>query len=88
MNLTKEENQVLTLLDDVPVKFFEDYAQKFVNLTKEKIKIIISKFMALEMIEVTEIPEKGPYYFQRRDKITSEMLDDDLRFKIDSGGFA
>ena len=86
MKLTQKEKQVLTLLDDAKVEGFEEWVQKFIDLPKDEIQKIVNKFKDLELIEIISLSDKKDlWYFHDRRKIKPDMLDDDLRYKIDYG---
>jgi len=86
MKLTQKEKQVLTLLDDAKVEDFEEWVQKFIDLSKSEIQKIVNKFKDLELIEIISLSnEKDLWYFHDRRKVKPDMLDDDLRYKRDYG---
>ena len=84
MKLTQEEKQVLTLLNEVRVDGFEEWAQKFINLPKEKLQKIIKKLKALELVDIISLHD-GEVLLYVHGKINPDMLDDDLRLKVDFG---
>jgi hypothetical protein len=86
MELTQNEKKILTLLDETQVKGFEEFAQKFISLSKNKIQEIVNKFKDLKLIDIISLSEKkNLFYFHNRLKVKPDMLDDDLRYKIDYG---
>ena len=86
MKLTQKEKQILTLLDDAKVEGFEERAQKFIDLPKDKIQKIVNKFKDLKLIEIISLSNKKDlWYFHDRRKIKPDILDDDLRYKLDYG---
>ena len=86
MKLNQKEKQVLTLLDDVKVEGFEEFVQKFINLSKSEIQKIVNKFKELQLIQIITLSdEKDLWYFIDRRKVKQDMLDDDLRYRRDYG---
>ncbi len=58
MNLTKDEKKVLSLLNDEPAEGFENFAQAYINISKQKIKKIIEKLKKLGLVEIISLKNK------------------------------
>lgn len=85
VKLTKNEKQVLTLLDDTKVDGFEEWAQKYINLPKDRMKKIVEKLKNLELIEIISLADEKDLWYFHTGKVNKEMIDDDLRYKRNYG---
>jgi len=85
MKLTQKEKQVLTLLDDAKVEGFEEFVQKFIDLSKAEIQKMVNKFKDLELIEIISLSNDKDLWYFHTGKVNKGMLDDDLRYKRDYG---
>jgi len=82
MELTKKEKQILTLIDDSKVYNFIELAQKHVKISKEEIEKIVEKFLKLKLINKVELKKGEFWYFHDKSKVTKDMRDDDLYYKL------
>ena len=85
MDLTKEEKQILTLLNDTPVKDFLDYAQGYINLKRGNIKRIVDKFLNWRFIEILKLKNKNDLWYFHTDKVKEDMIDTSLDYRLKFG---
>ena len=88
-NLTKEEKQVLSVLNDIFVDESVNLIKKIVNLPKPIIEDMIKKFTKEGLIEIVKIPQgdADKDWYVYTSKVNEDMLDDDIRYKRHWGVF-
>ncbi|MGV8086744.1 MAG: hypothetical protein ACP5N1_03880 [Candidatus Woesearchaeota archaeon] len=83
--LTKEEKQVLTLLDDAKVDDFEKWAQLFIKIPITRIKKAVQKFKKLDLINTMALRDKNDLWYFHTGKVTEDMIDENTKYKRDYG---
>lgn len=87
MELTKQEKQILSALDDIPTDDVFRIVNKFTKLPEPIIKDTVKKFLKEGFIEIISIPQadkERDWYFHTS-KVMDDMLDDDIRYKMHWG---
>jgi len=90
MALSKKEKDILTLMDSSFVNGFLEFAQKFVEYTKEDIGKISKKLIKKGYVKIITIPQgnsKIKWHFHT-EKVKPEMLNDNIRYEKDYGKFS
>ena len=85
--MTKEEKEVLTLLYDSPTNDYVEYVKRYVDYPKSLIEDLVTGFLREKLIQKVKIPQgdKDTEWFYYTNKVTRDMLDDDMRYKRDRG---
>ena len=82
MKQSKNEKQVLTIVNDTDVKRFMNLAQKYIDLSKKEIEKIIKKLLKLKIIYILPLRnEKDLWYFHTK-HIPKEELDEELYCRV------
>jgi hypothetical protein len=71
-----EDKQVLTLLNEAHVKDFVHYATRYVDLSPDRIRAIVDRFLKEGYVEILEDNDELHYFHTR--KVTPDMLDEHL----------
>jgi hypothetical protein len=87
MGMTKEEKQILTLLDDSPVDNYVEFIKRIVDFPESIIKDLAGRFLKEGLIKKIRIPQgdEEREWFFFTEKVTKDMIDDDVRYKRDMG---
>ena len=87
MGMTKEEKQILTLLDDSPVDNYVEFIKRIIDYPESIIKDLAGRFLKEGLIKKIKIPQgdEEREWFFFTEKVTKDMIDDDIRYKRDMG---
>jgi len=87
MELSKQEKQILSALDDIPADDVFRIVNKFTKLSEPIINDTTEKFLKEGFIEKISIPQadtERDWYFHTS-KVMDNMLDDNIRYKMHWG---
>tara|TARA_Y100000310_G_scaffold239123_1_gene242681 strand:- start:10746 stop:11579 length:834 start_codon:yes stop_codon:yes gene_type:complete len=87
MGMTKKEKQILTLLDDSRVNNYIEFIKKITDYPEPIIKDLAERFLKEGLIKKIKIPngDEEVEWFFFTEKVTEDMIDDDVRYKRDMG---
>lgn len=81
MKLSKEDKEILTLMDGVLANNFLKFAKKFVKYPAKEISSAASRLLKEGLVEIVPIEDRNFYYHTK--KVKPEMLNDYIRYKKD-----
>lgn len=89
MKLNQLDKDILSILDDNTIESIMVFAKNRLSATEKDVKQVIDKLLSLKLVEIVNLPgpkenEKIEVLF-RTNKVTSDMLNDNLRYESDTG---
>ncbi|MFW5746851.1 MAG: hypothetical protein ACOCWQ_04875 [Nanoarchaeota archaeon] len=83
MQLTDQERQILTVMQDCQVGKEEDLIRRFTSIPVAETQHIIGKLQQMDLILQVRLGDT--VFFTYTNKVDGSMLDDDLRYRLDKG---